>query len=75
VVDSLDTRGLPIKLTNLENDRIYLGSKYGTLLCLREIPAVQPVLHLLPEEKTAPTTKQEAAMGEMPPADAGFGQP
>ena len=69
VFDSFDTATLPIKLTNVQNDRIYLGSHTGTLLCLREIQSAKPMLHQLPVETTKPTKPPPGPnAGDRPPA-------
>jgi hypothetical protein len=51
---TLETWQLPIKYTNLQNDRLYLGTAKGLLMCLHELALKEPLLHELPIE--APTT-------------------
>ena len=36
------TREYSMEITNSENDRLYFGTEYGQVLCLREIGATQP---------------------------------
>ena len=68
-LDTFTTWQFPISYSNLQNDRLYYGSPTGILMCLRELPLIQPIQHLLPEE---PKPAGKATGGEdmpMTPTD------
>jgi len=73
-LDTLVTQDLPLKLVNIENDRIYMGSETGLVQCLRETALEQPVLHnaqrLYPVEKKA---TQQTSVDDMQKAQEGEG--
>jgi outer membrane protein assembly factor BamB len=52
-VDTISTWQLPVKYTNVRNDRLYYGSSTGLLMCLHELPLAEPIVHLLPDEAPA----------------------
>ena len=64
-LDTIPTESLPIKFTNTETDRLFLGTKTGMLLCLYEPEFTEPLLrHIPPKEfekplKPAKTAEQE----------------
>ncbi len=77
---TLETWQLPIKYTNLQNDRLYLGTSTGLLMCLRELPLKEPIAHVLPAEPTAGQAKPEdagtpATTTPSQPAENPFGTP
>lgn len=59
--------GLPLRLINSQNDRIYVGTRSGLLQCLHETELKQPVVYAPPvaaakgEEKPKPPVKPAAA--------------
>jgi outer membrane protein assembly factor BamB len=53
-LDALDITSHPIRLMNLQTDRIYLASETGLIQCLHEIEQVEPLDHLQPLDPTAP---------------------
>jgi outer membrane protein assembly factor BamB len=64
-------------LVNDQTDRLYLVSREGTVQCLHEIGAKQPLYHVAPEPATPPADTAEgqsagtaATTTEEPPADA-----
>jgi len=63
--DMVPTGHLRLSIANPLNDRIYLGSPSGVLVCLREAGLVEPVLHRVEEEQPAedgsPLEGEEAA--------------
>jgi outer membrane protein assembly factor BamB len=50
-LDTLETWQLPIKYTNLQNDRLYLGNPTGLLMCLHELALKEPIQHTLPDAR------------------------
>jgi len=64
-MDSMPIPGVPIRLTNSENDRIFLATDTGLVQCLREVEQAQPLAHLdvlrkkVAEQKKMPATKQK----------------
>jgi len=62
---ALNTQLLPQKVTNIETDRIYLGTETGVLQCVRETALVEPIRHRQPLVENAPS-----AEGAAPPATA-----
>lgn len=81
---ALNTQLLPMKVTNIETDRLYLGTETGVLQCIRETALVEPIRHRLPltegtpseedAEETAPAAGAPAAAGE-PAAEPGAEPP
>jgi len=70
---TLNTVLLPLKVTNIETDRIYLGTDTGVLQCVREIAQVEPVRHRLPLSDGAPrgpSVPADAAPADEAPAAA-----
>ncbi|QGJ70058.1 Hypothetical protein PBC10988_17470 [Planctomycetales bacterium 10988] len=55
---TLPTESSTIKLSNMQDDRIFLCSSTGILQCLHEIDLVDPVQYNLPEENLGPTIQQ-----------------
>ncbi len=47
------TELLPIKVQNIQTDRLYLATDTGLLQCLREIDQVKPLVHELPPDPEA----------------------
>ena len=45
-LDRIPAEGLPIKLRNAQNDRIYLATEAGLIQCLREIELSEPLQHV-----------------------------
>jgi outer membrane protein assembly factor BamB len=83
-LDRMPTELLPIKVVNIQTDRIYLATKKGLVQCLREIERVTPLVHTLPPDPNlapapAAAARQPAATSEAPagddaaPADDPFG--
>lgn len=44
-LDSIDTASSPLKLLNLDTDRIYLADEGGLVQCLHEIEQTEPLVH------------------------------
>jgi outer membrane protein assembly factor BamB len=65
---TLNTVFLPLKVTNIETDRLYLGTDTGILQCVRETALVEPAHHRLPLTDGAPSVEPEA--DAVPAADA-----
>jgi outer membrane protein assembly factor BamB len=62
-MDTLTTWQLPVKHTNIQNDRLYYGSATGLLMCFRDASLAQPIQHQLPPElKPA----ESGGAGDMP---------
>jgi outer membrane protein assembly factor BamB len=74
-LDSLPTHELPLKLTNTQNDRLYMASPTGMVLCLREVEQLEPLMHQLPAGRPQPTEAPAEAPAEpAAPAANLFGQ-
>jgi outer membrane protein assembly factor BamB len=83
-IDMLPTQTLPIKVHNVQTDRIYLATTKGMLQCLREIQQVRPLNHIFapavapPEAKPGkaaePTEGAEPAMEEDAPEKPAEGE-
>lgn len=61
-LDVISAAGLPIKLMNLQNDRIYLAAESGLVQCLHEVELSEPLLHRpkpMPKEEKPEPTKTE----------------
>jgi outer membrane protein assembly factor BamB len=69
-MDTIDTQFLPIKYTNITTDRLYYATPTGMVMCLHELDAAEPIVHLLPEE-AVPETKEPTT--EEPPANEAAG--
>ena len=69
-LDTLTTWQFPVSHSNLQNDRLYYGSPTGVLMCLRELPLVQPIQHSLPEEPKTGGNTGEAMPMEAPDPNA-----
>lgn len=66
-IGSLGTQLLDLFYTNLQTDRIYLGTKTGLLVCLRETNRVWPLVHagvIDPEEVKKAEAAEEAGEGD-----------
>ncbi len=78
-LDVIPAAGLPIKLMNLQTDRIYLAAESGLIQCLREIELEKPILHHpkpAPKPEKPKPKKTEATGPPKPksaPADNPFG--
>jgi outer membrane protein assembly factor BamB len=68
LVQRMPTDGTTNALVNDKTDRLYLVSHEGTVQCLHELGATQPLYHVVPEPETPPA---EAADGESTEAAAG----
>lgn len=44
-LDSIDTESAPLKLLNLDTDRIYLADEGGLIQCFHEIEQTEPLVH------------------------------
>lgn len=66
-LDTIPAHDLSLKLTNTENDRIYLASDTGLIQCLRETALAQPLVHNAQRqakaEKTATQQKTIEGVG------------
>ena len=60
-IDALGITSHPIRLMNLQTDRIYLASETGLVQCLHEIEQVEPLDHLQPLEPAQPAGEEKAA--------------
>jgi outer membrane protein assembly factor BamB len=54
-LDVIPAAGLPLKLMNLQTDRLYLAAESGLVQCLHEIEQKTPILH---RPKPAPKTQE-----------------
>jgi hypothetical protein len=71
-IDALDITSHPIRLMNLQTDRIYLASETGLVQCLHEIEQVEPLDHLQPLEPAQPAGEEKKAAAQpqvQPPAE------
>lgn len=68
---TLNTQLLPLKVTNIETDRIYVGTDTGVLQCVRETALVEPVRHRLPLTDDSPAAKPEGGAEPAAPAAEG----
>ena len=60
-MDSLDITSHPIRLMNLQTDRIFLASETGLVQCLHEIEQVEPLDHLQPLAPAEPAGEEKEA--------------
>jgi hypothetical protein len=80
-LDVIPAAGLPIKLMNLQTDRIYLAAETGLIQCFHEIELATPILHrpkpVPKQEKPKPkkTEVVEPARPKAPPTAAGGAAP
>lgn len=76
-IDAMDIMSHPIRLMNLQTDRIYLASETGLVQCLHEIEQVEPLDHLQPLEPAAPEgdQKKATAQPQFQPAQPGVAAP
>ena len=76
-LDRMSTELLPIKVLNIQTDRIYLGTTTGLIQCLREIDLVRPFVHTIPAEPdtVAPPKKKPPVAGEAPAAEPAADDP
>lgn len=69
-IDTLPTQTLPIKVHNIQTDRIYLATSRGMVQCLREVGQVRPLSHAFapppPPPGLKPPAPPEPAAGEEP---------
>jgi hypothetical protein len=81
-IDVLPTEMLPIKVTNAQTDRLYLGTDTGLLQCLHEAEQTQPILYgesrkppkEEENEKPKPGPKAKKAPADAPGDDLGGGE-
>ena len=64
-LDALNIAPHPIRLMNLQTDRIYLASETGLIHCLHEIEQTEPLDHLQPLGPAQPAGEEQKA-GEPP---------
>ena len=58
-LDTFPIPGLPIRLLNTTNDRIFLANTTGVIQCLHEIELTDPFVHrIIKEEEEAPEIEQ-----------------
>jgi len=71
-LERLSTELLPIKVVNIQTDRIYLATTKGLIQCLREVEQVTPLVHAIPADPyaTAAGTATRAPRGEAPAAES-----
>ena len=79
-LDVIPAAGLPIKMMNLQTDRLYLASESGLVQCLHEIELEKPILHRpkpapkpvepKPKKTTPAKTEQPGATPEPSPVDS-----
>jgi hypothetical protein len=77
-IGHLPTGGTINALVNDQTDRLYLISQQGTVQCLHEIGAKEPIYHVVPEPQTPPAEAVEGQPAETaetetttePPAEA-----
>jgi outer membrane protein assembly factor BamB len=74
-IGHLPTGGTINTLVNDQTDRLYLVSEQGTVQCLHEIGAKEPLYHVVPEPQTPPAEAVEGETAETatttePPAEA-----
>ena len=63
-IDALDIISHPIRLMNLQTDRIYLASETGLVQCFHEIEQVGPLDHLQPLEPAPPAGEDKKATAQ-----------
>jgi outer membrane protein assembly factor BamB len=56
-IDTIAASMLPIKLTNPENDRLFLANATGLIQCLHEPGVAQPLVRKIPTKEIEPTSK------------------
>ncbi len=79
-LDVISAAGLPIKMMNLQTDRLYLAAESGLVQCLHEIELAKPILHrpkpapkpaeTKPQPKAPATTEQPGTTPERSPFDS-----
>lgn len=47
----LSVRDFPIRISNSRTDRLYLGTRDGLVVCVRETSLTQPIYHLYPDRR------------------------
>ncbi len=63
-LDFLPTGHLPVKMTNMQTDRIYLGTDDGIIQCLHEIELPAPVRHNMPPAEDGQPMDPAAGPGQ-----------
>ncbi len=63
-IDAVDVRPHPIRLMNMQTDRIFLASETGLIHCLHEIEQVEPLDHLQTLEPVAPAAEADKAAAQ-----------
>lgn len=68
---TMSTASLPLKLTNSQNDRLYMATRMGMLQCFHEVGLDQPTSYKPPEPLATPEKEPsaEAATSEEPTAE------
>jgi len=76
-LDSLPTSSFPLKLLNVQTDRIYLATKTGLVQCLHEVESTEPFSHAsVPEKKEEkPAAGPEGAEPKKTPPPPGGADP
>ena len=76
-IDALDIMSHPIRLMNLQTDRIFLANETGLVQCLHEIEQVEPLDHLQPLEPAQPAgeDKKAAAQPQVQPDQPAMAAP
>jgi hypothetical protein len=70
-LDLLPTELIPIKVVNIQTDRVFLATTTGLLQCLREVDLVKPHLHAIaPEPGPAGPPAARAPAAAAAPAEA-----
>jgi outer membrane protein assembly factor BamB len=68
-VAAMPLRNVPLRLVNMQTDRIYLANDYGLIQCLHESGLRQPIDHVVrPKVQIAPPTAPAGAAATAPPA-------
>ncbi|MDO4550940.1 MAG: PQQ-binding-like beta-propeller repeat protein [Planctomycetia bacterium] len=70
-IASLPIQNHPIRLTNLQTDRIYIATETGTVLCFRETALDSPINYLAPKEKKQVTITDTSAQTDTDSDDNG----
>ena len=63
-IDVIDISSHPIRLMNMQTDRIYLANETGLVQCLHEIEQVEPIDYLQPLEPVAPAAEEDKAAAQ-----------
>jgi outer membrane protein assembly factor BamB len=63
VLDILPTGGLPIKVCNVQTDRIYLATEGGLVQCLHEVEESKPIVYV---QSLKPESEDDLAVKPLP---------